>query len=199
APKLWLGAHRMFPIWWDWPTFQPFATEMHFAYAQALWSGASAIVVGAGFAGFSAVCVYGFTRELAGRAAAVVAALLWTAQGMFLWEATGGFVELVLSAFLLLAFWHLVVHLRRPRVLDAALAGAALGLAASVKVEALLFAPALLAGLLARRGRAVAVAAAAASGFAVAFPWYLRNWIWTGNPIYPLAFGGKNWDALDKA
>jgi 4-amino-4-deoxy-L-arabinose transferase-like glycosyltransferase len=199
APKLWLGAHRIFPIWWDWPTFQPFATEMHYAYAQALWSGASAVVVGAGFGGYSAVCVYGFVRELAGRSAGVVAALLWVAQGMFLWEATGGFVELPLSAFVVLAFWYLVEFLRRPRGVDAALAGFALGLAASTKIHALLFAPALLVGLALRPPRRTPIVVAAASGFAVALPWYLRALIWTGNPIYPLAFGGKNWDSYAAA
>lgn len=30
----------------------------------------------------------------------------------------------------------------------------------------------------------------------VAFPWYARNWIWTGNPFYPFAFGGPFWDAF---
>lgn len=197
APKLWLGAHRMFPIWWDWPTFQPFATEMHYAYAQALWSGGSAVVVGAGLGGFSAVCVYGFTRELAGRGAAAVAALLWVAQGMFLWEATGAFVELMLSALVLLAFWHFIVYLREPRALEAALAGAMLGLAASTKLQALLFAPVLFVGLLLHGGRRTSVALASVAGVAIAFPWYLRNWIWTHNPIYPLAFGGKYWDSVD--
>jgi hypothetical protein len=194
APKLWLGARHMYPIWWNWPTFQPFATEMHFAYAQALWSGAAAVVVGAGLGGYSAVCVYGFTRELAGRTAGAVAATLWVAQGFFLWEATGAFVELALSAFVALAFWHLVAYLRSPSAIDAALAGLALGFAASTKIQALLFAPALLIGLLARTGRRTAVAVAALCGIGVAFPWYLRAWIQTGNPIYPLGFGGKYWD-----
>lgn len=27
-------------------------------------------------------------------------------------------------------------------------------------------------------------------------PWYLKNWIWTGNPIYPLIWGGPGWDPL---
>lgn len=199
APKLWLAAHRMFPIWWDWPTFQPFATEMHFAYAQALWSGAAAVVVGAGLAGFSAVCVYGFARELAGRTVGAVAALLWVAQGLFLWEATGGFVELALSGLVALAFWHLVAFLRCPRAVDAALAGGSLGVAAGTKIFALLFAPALLAGLLVRDGRRAAVGSAAACGTAVAIPWYLRAWIVTGNPVYPLAFGGKYWDSAARA
>lgn len=26
--------------------------------------------------------------------------------------------------------------------------------------------------------------------------WYIKNWIWTGNPIYPFVFGGVGWDAL---
>lgn len=30
----------------------------------------------------------------------------------------------------------------------------------------------------------------------VAAPWYLRNWIWTGNPFYPFLFGGRGWDAF---
>ncbi len=29
--------------------------------------------------------------------------------------------------------------------------------------------------------------------------WYLRNWIWTGNPVYPFVFGGSYWDAFRAA
>jgi hypothetical protein len=29
----------------------------------------------------------------------------------------------------------------------------------------------------------------------VASPWFLKNWIWLGNPVYPLYFGGPAWDA----
>ncbi|MCP4415175.1 MAG: phospholipid carrier-dependent glycosyltransferase, partial [Chloroflexi bacterium] len=28
----------------------------------------------------------------------------------------------------------------------------------------------------------------------VALPWYLKNWVFTGNPIYPFLFGGHFWD-----
>jgi hypothetical protein len=27
----------------------------------------------------------------------------------------------------------------------------------------------------------------------VGSPWYLKNWLWTGNPVYPLYFGGPAW------
>ena len=28
----------------------------------------------------------------------------------------------------------------------------------------------------------------------VALPWYLKNWVFTGNPVYPFVFGGQFWD-----
>jgi len=31
----------------------------------------------------------------------------------------------------------------------------------------------------------------------VAGAWYIKNWVWTGNPVYPLIFGGPGWDALE--
>ncbi len=33
------------------------------------------------------------------------------------------------------------------------------------------------------------------AGLVMSF-WYVKNWIWTGNPIYPLLFGGTGWDPL---
>jgi len=30
----------------------------------------------------------------------------------------------------------------------------------------------------------------------VASPWYIRNWIWMENPVYPFVFGGKYWDSF---
>lgn len=31
----------------------------------------------------------------------------------------------------------------------------------------------------------------------IASPWYIKNWVWTGNPIYPLIFGGIGWDPIE--
>ena len=35
-----------------------------------------------------------------------------------------------------------------------------------------------------------------ASAGLVMSPWYIKNWFWTGNPIYPLIWGGPGWDSL---
>lgn len=200
APKVWLDAGRIEPIWWSWQSFQPFSVQMLYALALAAGSGGAAIVVGALLGAFSAACVYGLTRALVGRRAAAVAALLWVGQGMFLWEATGGFVELVLAGFVALSAWHLVALRRSGRATHAAWAGLALGLAVGTKYHGLVFAPALAALALwaAPAGRRVVSLAAFAALAAVALPWYLRNWIVTGNPVYPFAhgvFGGRYLDA----
>jgi hypothetical protein len=34
---------------------------------------------------------------------------------------------------------------------------------------------------------------------AIALIWYLRNWIWMGNPFYPFVFGGRYWDPFRAA
>ena len=33
----------------------------------------------------------------------------------------------------------------------------------------------------------------------VALPWYIKNWAFTGNPVYPFVFGGQFWDAFRAA
>jgi len=199
APKEWLAAGRIFPIWWDWNTFQPFSTEFHQALGQALWNGQAAMVVTGLLAIFSTCCIYGLTRELAGRRAAIVAAVLWIAQGMFVWESTGGFVELALAGFVALSAWHLASFRGTGRMNDALWAGLAAGVSAGTKYHGLIFvgAFAALVPLLAPRRRSAALALFAVAA-AVALPWYLRNWIVAGNPLYPFAsgtFGGKYLDA----
>jgi len=120
---------------------------------------------------------------------------------MFLWEATGGFVELALSAFVALAALHLVAFARSGRPSDAAWVGLAVGLAASTKYHGLLFAPvfAVLVAFLARR-RLLAVGAFVVAAL-VGIPWYVHNWTVTGNPLYPFystVLGGKYMDAASR-
>jgi len=80
------------------------------------------------------------------------------------------------------------------------LAGTFLGLALGSKYLALGLAPLLLLWILLldlRKGARVVIA----DGLALLIPaaalsaaWFLKNWAWTGNPIYPFALGGPSWD-----
>ncbi len=46
------------------------------------------------------------------------------------------------------------------------------------------------------RGLALSLLMFSGAALAAAFPWYLRNWIWMGNPFYPFVFGGPFWDGF---
>jgi len=82
------------------------------------------------------------------------------------------------------------------------LAGALAGLALGEKYTAVIVPLALGALVLyrgARQGQFQEKFAAAVllggAALVVGLPWYLRNLVWMGNPIYPFVFGGLYWDA----
>ncbi len=82
------------------------------------------------------------------------------------------------------------------------LAGAYAGLALGIKYTALIVPAALfiviMGGGLNRFRLKPTVIFAVTAAF-VAAPWYLRNWLFQGNPIYPFFFGGPFWDSFRSA
>ena len=81
------------------------------------------------------------------------------------------------------------------------LSGLFCGLAMGVKYTSFILPLVVIGWLFWRTRRQVAGMFAAGVKFSVpallvASPWYLRNWIWVGNPFYPFLFGGKNWDSF---
>lgn len=44
--------------------------------------------------------------------------------------------------------------------------------------------------------RLAAITSYSLTALLVASPWYIRNWVFMGNPFYPFVFGGKNWDSF---
>jgi len=54
----------------------------------------------------------------------------------------------------------------------------------------------------AARNSFIVLAAFTLPALIIASPWYIKNWAFTGNPVYPFLFGlfgGKNWDAFRAA
>ncbi len=203
VPELWLEQGRVSDVFWLWESFSPFGIEMLYAQGLALAGGSTASAVGALLTVAAAVAVYGLARELAGgnHLAAAAAAGLFTLQGLVTWEATSVFVEVGLAFFVALACWHVVRYLRAPAAEPALWFGFAAGAAAGTKYVGLAIAEVAFCfltfgALLARRPRDLALASAAA--FAAGGAWYVKNLVVTGNPFYPLFFGGKWWtDAGD--
>ena len=113
---------------------------------------------------------------------------------MLTWLATSSFPEPGLTLYSILAVWQAVRFVRTHESTSLAAAGFFSGAAAGTKYlglasAALILAPLAVIALREHRGRALAASLGLAA--VVALPWYLRNAIEAGNPIYPLVFGGK--------
>lgn len=141
------------------------------------------------------------------QAAALVTALLLGCP-LFVWLGGTAYVDLALALFVTGAFWVLdLARTNRGDGHDAsmtrwlALAGGLAGAAAAVKYHGLFFLG--MVGLLGawsawRERRPAAVAALAAAALLTACPWYVRNALVTGNPVFPFlgaVFGHSPWSA----
>ncbi len=111
------------------------------------------------------------------------------------------YVDLALTAYGLLCVFSIARYRHQPDGRWLILAGIFAGAAAGTKYTGLLY-PALLTLLGAwaikrvgeRRWGALAVSVLMAG--IIASPWYVKNWLWTGNPVFPFAyglFGGRHW------
>jgi 4-amino-4-deoxy-L-arabinose transferase-like glycosyltransferase len=198
APELFEQRHRIVELPWSWNSYQPFTVEMLVTDGFLLWNsvqGAFAPLL-LGLAGAAAVGLGG--ARLAGRSVGLLAATVVLAQPFTAWMLTSTFVEPGLLLALALAGWNLANFARGgptgALLLSGLFAGAAAGMKYPGAVAAALLA---LAGavLVRRRLSAQRALAFAVPALAVALPWYLKNWILTGNPVYPLLFGGANSEA----
>jgi hypothetical protein len=154
------------------------------------------------FALLAAGCVAFGRRHFTDRSGAWAAALL-LASSQVLWLASIAYVDMGLTAYVffgVLACWNARETGERAWV---ALSGAFLGLAMGTKYlgvvpAAIVFGLLLASGVRARRlGPPLLFAAVCA---AVAAPWYARNALLTGNPVFPFLprlFGYSFWSAED--
>lgn len=137
-------------------------------------------------------------HRLYGRAAVPYAIALSMSMPMLLLLASWAYNDLAL-AFYIVAGAYAFQRWRATNTdgyftLSAVMAGFALGL----KYTAFVL-PLGIAGLIAWEFRARAVRPLARFGVIsslVAAPWYLKNFIFSGNPVYPFVLGGVEWDTL---
>lgn len=195
APKVFLQMGREVPL--PGPHFAfPGLIDRVFLLALGIGGEAAARLIGWLLAALLAVALAGVTRTWFPGAPAWAAPALFFSVPTAALLAGWAYVDLGLALFALLA-GHFAAWYRRTGATGAVvLAAAFAGCALSLKYTAAAVALAALAVILTRpagRRRTILIFATVAAG--VALPWYLRSWIWYGNPIYPVGFGGVEWDA----
>jgi hypothetical protein len=208
VPREWYEAGRVIPLDHNVFSYFPFNVEMHYLLAMHLrggpWAGMYLaafmhgwmIVLAAAAAGAFAFGQAAPPMKRWAAAAAVVAMLTtpWLAQLGAICYDEGG---LLLFGTLSIGWAAMAIRHPQHRLRRFALAGAMAGLACGCKLTAVpeillaIAATAVLFGCVGpasahpTKSRLLGPAVFLVSGLLVFFPWLIRTWMWSGNPVFP--------------
>jgi len=198
APARYAESHGLEEIRWSWSSYQPFTVEMLVTDGVLLWDSIQGAFAPFLLAVAALVAVIGMGARVGGRGVALLAGAIFFVQPLMAFEAGGTLIESGLAFATALAAWNLALFVRRGETAPLVLGGLFVGGAAGMKYVGLFVAAAAGLGLLLAARRRLTPAALAlflVPAVAVALPWYLKNAVQTGNPLYPFVFGGLNEDA----
>lgn len=205
APKAYLAAQRIHPFPLQVQANYPATLDMLYLVGLALGSDLIAPLLHWATALLAMWGLYVFGRRFLSRQLGLLAAVIFLATPKVNLIAGWAHVDLALIFFLVVALYALYAWRETGQRRWLAGMGIACGLAMGTKYYGAR--PTLVLGLavllLSRWERrqgwiAVLVDAAILAGVTalVASPWYLKNWVWMGNPVYPFFFGGQNWNSF---
>ncbi|MCS6860010.1 MAG: phospholipid carrier-dependent glycosyltransferase [Abditibacteriales bacterium] len=219
APKNFLRHGRIFYIAFDHHSNFPFTVEMLYLLGLSLrgWTmeatggAVAAKLFHTLFALLSAATIYAFGRRHLSRPAGLVGAAVFLSMPIVASEAVIAYADLGLAAFTLLAlyaFWNGKVERSKPSACEAAhaqyatLSAIFAGLCMGTKYSGLLIfgwlGLMMLGDVVRARSSLRPLLIFALVGALVASPWYVKNVVYTRNPVYPFlykVFDGRNWSA----
>lgn len=200
VPKLYLQSGGMIEIPFIHQSYFPPLQDLLYLVGLAYGFESAAKVMHWAMGVLVVLGVAGFVQRCGGSGAWAAALVLGAPA--FLWQMFSAYADLATALYVSLAGFALAHAVRERRVGWLWLAGIMMGFALATKYTALL-AWGLwgLVGLLwlwrERQARAIrTLVLAGMLALVIGSPWYGRNLLWTGNPVYPFAyeiFGGKHW------
>jgi hypothetical protein len=208
GPQLYVEAHRLLAVPENFYLNWPAQVEMLFTWGLLLQGDVLAQLFHWAFWLLTAALLYALTRRTVDERGAQWATALWASVPLASSLAGWPYVDLGLTAFVLAAVYSFVQWTESERVNWLTLSAMFAGLAIATKYTAAVWLAALFLLFIYharhRHRRSVgwiATHGAMYLGIAGLFvlPWLLKTWIVTGNPIYPVLFGGVQWNAIRNA
>jgi 4-amino-4-deoxy-L-arabinose transferase-like glycosyltransferase len=208
GPALYIAQGRIAPLDINIPHLAfPSLLEMLYGLAMLLRGDGAAKLLHLIYGLLLAALVYRLSRRWQGQEEARWSLLLLVGMPMIAVLAAWAYNDLALALYQLAALYALLAWQETGRMGWLRTGGILTGLALGLKYTAFSLPLIGLAYLLISRpprfehalGRWRAACAFTLLAGLVAAPWYLRNWAFTGNPVYPFVFGGRNWDAFRSA
>lgn len=206
VPKLYLAAHRIFYVPFTSHSNFPFLTEMLYTIGLALHGPALAKLFHYAMYLLTAAGIFSLGNRHVNRAAGAVGSLLFMSAPLVVWEAGVAYADISTAMYLLLAVYAVLNWEEQENRGWLAAAGIMAGFALGTKMLALVPIGALCLLVLwsgRRSGWAAGLKSAVylgGVGLAVGAPWYIKTYLYTGNPVYPFfygIFGGRNWSQAD--
>jgi len=193
APSEYLKAGRIIELPHNFYSDLPQLTEMLYLLAMKMTSDGAAKLLHWSFGLLAALAVYAVAAKLWSRRIAQIAAALFYCLPFVQDLSQTARIDLATTFFATLAFGALLLDWW---VLAAAVAGCAV--ATKWPAVAVVWLPAVLfLATTTKSLRRPALFAFLSSLFIL--PWLLKNWLLTGNPVYPLFFGGAHWSDAQAA
>jgi hypothetical protein len=201
VPALWLkdgglAVGKILPVYW-----YPGLVEGAYVWGLALWSEATAPLLHLAWGILTVGLIWWWARKVWGNSAAWRSVAVATSMPSLALLAAWAYTDLALAFYSAAALYLLWRYQDSKEKRLLILNGILCGLAMGVKYTSFIL-PLMVVGWLAciyRRRLIEWFLPTLQFSFAailVASPWYIRNWIWMGNPFYPYVFGGKLWDSF---
>jgi 4-amino-4-deoxy-L-arabinose transferase-like glycosyltransferase len=199
-PKLYLQAGRMAEIPFMHQSYFPPLQDMLYLWGLSVGGESAAKAMHWAVGMLTVLGAAGFVQRR-GISGMWAAALILGAPA-FLWQMFSAYADLATALYASLGLFALAYAVQEGNRRWLWASGALMGFALATKYTALLTAGLWgVVGLvwLMRVGQAKLAPTLVGAGLlaaAIGAPWYIRNAVWTGNPVYPFAyeiFGGKNW------
>lgn len=202
-PRLYLAHHRVLELPFSSHSYFPFTTEMLYTLGLLLRGAAAAKLFHCLTALFGVALMLAWGRRLKNGLGGLAAAVVFLATPAVYCELGTGYIDLAVAAYTLAALFAFA-HAGggkpgRWEVVAGLFAGVCLGMKYTGGIV-LVF---LVLTALGRRfvlrgsGRRCRWGGLLAAALVVGSPWYVKNQLQTGNPVYPFAyrvFGGARWD-----
>ncbi len=211
-PKMYLLAHKIYYIPWEDHSNFGFTAEMWYLWAMLVRGTDAGVPLAKLFhfacAAGACLAVYAFGARHLSPAVGKVAALTFAATPFVLWEAGTAYVDLATVFYTALTGLALAQGIVARDDKTLRLSAVLMGLTLSTKATALGTLGLLGLGLLVWRLRGLrqpvlpallATAGWGALALLVGSPWLIKSAVYTGNPVYPFAyglFGGRGWSTF---
>jgi 4-amino-4-deoxy-L-arabinose transferase-like glycosyltransferase len=199
APRQFLKAGRIVPLPLISQANGPMLIQMAYALGVAAGIDSLGKLIHLSGAALLILAAYSFgNRYLGGRKGWIPAAMLLGAP-MVLVLGTFAYIDLVWALYSFLGLYGLLIWMEERAQAWLVLSAVLSGFALSSKYNALGYTGILFLFVIwnaRQRGRRELLRSVLLFGgivFAIGAPWYIKNWVWTGNPFYPLFFGGPEW------